>query len=68
MMTVAATPFASLFVLFVAVPLSLIVCIYLGEGLVSLRDRRARSRPSRSASVVERSPEPLGIDTALNVG
>lgn len=66
MMTVAATPFASLFGLFVAVPLSLIVGVYLGEGIETLRDRRARSRPSHSA--VERSPEPHGVEPALNVG
>ena len=70
MLDVTVTPFASLFGLFIAVPLSLIVGVYVGEGIAALRAHRVQTKPSRSAppvAVVERSPNPCGSDPGLGV-
>ena len=70
MLDATATPFASLLGLFIAVPLSLIVGVYLGEGVAALRAHRVQTKPSRSAqtaAVVERSPNPRGSDPGLGV-
>ena len=70
MLSDTASPFTSLLGLFIALPLSLIVGVYVGEAVVALRAGRPKAKPSRSAqsvAVVERSPDPRGADPALGV-
>ena len=44
MMMVAASPFGSLLMVFVAVPLGIVLGVYGRDGVSALRDRRSRSR------------------------
>ena len=44
MMMVAASPFGSLLMIFVAVPLGIVLGIYGRNGVLALRDRRGPSR------------------------